>query len=232
MEIVLDDRRRSMVDKSRRWFSPVALRALQPRAICGGRERVRVTGDNKTIKTVVKKTPSTSAAVESRNKRARKTPRWMWRVIIPKKRTRRRRRRPTPNLEESWHLLLRSSTTRAADAAFFNPRREERGTKRGTNGNGRMTGKEGREHQIISSNRRRAARVEFSGGGVCAALPLPSDSPRVAPPIGASIGNPRNPGLRSSERSLLCILSGRGAAISPRRRRPRRRRSRHRTPIN
>ena len=215
-----------MVDKSRRWFSPVALRALQPRAICGGRERVRVTGDNKTIKTVVKKTPSTSAAVESRNKRARKTPRWMWRVIIPKKRTRRRRRRPTPNLEESWHLLLRSSTTRAADAAFFNPRREERGTKRGTNGNGRMTGKEGREHQIISSNRR-AARAEFSGRGVCAALP--SDSPRVPSPIGASGGNPRNPGPRSVERSLLfCILSG-GAAISPRRR-PRR--SRHQTPIN
>ena len=156
MEIVLDDRRRrSMVDKSRQWFSPVALRALQPRAICGGRERVRATGDNKTIKTVVKKTPSTSAAVESRNKRARKTPRWMWRVIIPKKRTRRRRRRPTPNLEESWHLLLRSSTTRAADAtaAFFHPRRgrTQRKRQKGQEGNERERRKDGEVRKRASN---------------------------------------------------------------------------------
>ena len=113
-------------------------------------ERVRATGDNKTIKTVVKKTPSTSAAVESRNKRARKTPRWMWGLgsYYSEETARRRRRRPTPNLEESWHLLLRSSTT-PPPHSFIRDDREHRGTKRGTNERERRKDGEGRKEESI-----------------------------------------------------------------------------------
>ena len=71
------------------------------------RERATaLTSDNKTIKSVVKKTPS-APAVGSCNKRARKTPRWMWRVIIPTKWT-----RPIPNLGESRQVLLHVPTPR------------------------------------------------------------------------------------------------------------------------
>ena len=131
----------------RRWHYECNYGAIQ-----GGREREPLTGDNKTIKTVVKKTPS-APAVGSCNKRARKTPRWMWRVIIPTKWT---RTRPIPNLGESRQVLLHVLSVAVADATFFNPsgkhrRRETSKTKERKKGL--------RKHQIISSNRRAARGV-------------------------------------------------------------------------
>ena len=153
MEIVLDDHRATNLANG---FSPVALRVQlrgNPTKDEGRRGREPLTGDNKTIKTVVKKTPS-APAVGSCNKRARKTPRWMWRVIIPTKWT-----RPIPNLGESRQVLLHVLSVAVADATFFNPsgKHRRRETERRSKTKERKKGL--RKHQIISSNRRAARGV-------------------------------------------------------------------------